>query len=80
MISEDWLITGDGPMLKSEQLSDGGSDVIIPRDVWDIITAQVDSLKSKDKQIEELILLMKQQIAESKKTDARKEDDATSAV
>jgi transcriptional regulator with XRE-family HTH domain len=77
-INEFWITDGKGGMLKTEERV--GGSVTIPQDVWEVIKAQSESLKSKDKQIDELLTLLKRQIAESKKTAARREDNATSAV
>lgn len=77
-INEVWILTGEGNMLNSSEA--GGSVVTIPSNVWEVIQTQAESLKSKDKQIDELVAILKQQIAESKKTSAQQEDNATSAV
>ena len=71
-------MTGEGNMLNSVEA--GASVVTIPANVWEVIQTQAESLKSKDKQIDELVAILKQQIAESKKTPAQQEDNATSAV
>lgn len=77
-INEVWIMTGEGNMLNSVET--GTSVVTIPANVWDVIQTQAESLKSKDKQIDELVVLLKQQIAESKKTPAHQGGNATSAV
>lgn len=77
-IDEVWILTGEGNMLNSSEA--GGSVVTIPSNVWEVIQTQAESLKSKDKQIDELVAILKQQIAESKKTSVQQEDNATSAV
>jgi len=77
-INEVWILTGEGNMLNSSEA--GGSVVTIPSNVWEVIQTQAESLKSKDKQIDELVAILKQQIAESKKTSVQQEDNATSAV
>ena len=77
-INEVWIMTGEGNMLNSVEA--GASVVTIPANVWEVIQTQAESLKSKDKQIDELVAILKQQIAESKKTPAQQEDNATSAV
>jgi len=73
-----WIMTGEGNMLNS--VEPGVSVVTIPSNVWEVIQTQAESLKSKDKQIDELVAILKQQIAESKKTSAQQGDNATSAV
>lgn len=77
-INEVWIMTGEGNMLNSVEA--GTSVVTIPANVWEVIQTQAESLKSKDKQIDELVALLKQQIAEGKKTPAQQGGNATSAV
>ena len=77
-INEVWIMTGEGDMLNSVEA--GTSVVTIPANVWEVIQTQAESLKSKDKQIDELVALLKQQIAEGKKMPAQQGGNATSAV
>lgn len=77
-INEVWIMTGEGNMLNSVEA--GTSVVTIPANVWEVIQTQAESLKSKDKQIDELVVLLKQQIAEGKKMPAQQGGNATSAV
>lgn len=77
-INEVWIMTGEGNMLNSVEA--GTSVVTIPANVWVVIQTQAESLKSKDKQIDELVALLKQQIAEGKKMPAQQGGNATSAV
>ena len=72
-LNKSWLLTGEGEMLvptevktvATESIGNYGnvfkSSVIvsIPAKVWDVIEKQADSLKSKDKQIDDLISLLK---------------------
>lgn len=77
-INEVWIMTGEGNMLNSVEA--GTSVVTIPANVWEVIQTQAESLKSKDKQIDESVALLKQQIAEGKKMPAQQGGNATSAV
>ena len=77
-INEVWIMTGEGNMLNSVEA--GTSVVTIPANVWEVIQTQAESLRSKDKQIDELVALLKQQIAEGKKMPAQQGGNATSAV
>ena len=77
-INEVCIMTGEGNMLNSVEA--GTSVVTIPANVWEVIQTQAESLKSKDKQIDELVALLKQQIAEGKKMPAQQGGNATSAV
>lgn len=81
-INEVWILTGEGEMFKSEKESNLNSEnvVTIQKDVWNVLQQQAASLASKDKQIDELMSLLKEQIADNKKAIARQEDDAASAA
>ena len=81
-INEVWILTGEGEMFKSGSETNLNSEnsVTIQKDVWNVIQQQATSLASKDKQIDELMSLLKQQIADNKKAAVRQEDDATSAA
>ena len=71
--NKSWLLTGEGEMLvptegktvATESIGNYGNVfkssgiVSIPAKVWDVIEKQADSLKSKDKQIDDLISLLK---------------------
>ena len=68
-LNKSWLLTGEGEMLvptegntvATESIGNYGNVfkssgiVSIPAKVWDVIEKQADSLKSKDKQIDDLI-------------------------
>lgn len=56
------------------------NEVTIPKSVWNIIQQQAESLATRDKQIDELMGMLKEQIQESKKMIARTEEDAASAA
>lgn len=75
-------MTGEGDMFKRKPESNLNSEnsVTIQKDVWAVLQQQAASLASKDKQIDELMSLLKEQIAANKKVVARQEDNATSAA
>lgn len=82
-INDVWILSGEGNMLKtaSDNSLNGQNDsVSIPRSVWAVIEAQAASLTARDRQIDDLISLLKNQIAEKEKTVARQDDGATSAA
>lgn len=76
-----WILTGEGDMLNHEVENslNSESDVTIPKDVWTVLQQQAASLASRDKQIDELMSLLKEQIALNKKEAARQGDSAASA-
>lgn len=81
-INDVWILTGEGELLKSasDDNLNGQTDITIPRSVWAVIEAQSASLSARDKQIDDLISLLKSQLLEKEKTVARQDDDATSAA
>ena len=68
-IDRDWLMTGKGNML-NEGASNNGV-VEISAEAWNVIKKQADSLASKDRQVEELISILK-------KANVRADDNAVS--
>lgn len=72
-----WVQTGEGDMFIKDNLN---SEVSVPKDAWDIIRKQAESLSARDRQIDELMGLLKEQIQESKKMLARQEDNVNSAA
>ena len=80
-INEVWIMTGEGDMFKREPENNPNSEnsVTIPKDVWAVLQQQAASLASKDKQVDELMSLLREQIAINKKAVARQEDNAASA-
>lgn len=64
-INEVWVLKGEGSMFKNNP--NGLQTVEIPREAWSVIQTQADSLSARDRQIDELIRLLKDQLSESKK-------------
>ncbi len=77
-INEVWVLKGEGSMFKNNP--NGLQMVEIPREAWSVIQTQAESLSARDRQIDELIGLLKDQLRESKKTDVRQGGSVTSAV
>ncbi|WP_410062258.1 helix-turn-helix domain-containing protein [Alistipes putredinis] len=77
-INEVWVLKGEGSMFKNNP--NGLQMVEIPREAWSVIQTQTESLSARDRQIDELIGLLKDQLRESKKTDVRQGGSVTSAV
>ena len=74
-----WVQSGEGEMFLEHNLN-SEKDVTIPASVWSVIQRQAQSLSSRDRQIEDLIALLKEQVQENKKISARQDALATSAV
>lgn len=72
-LNTGWLMTGEGEMIKTAQQDFPVKTVTIPADAWDIIQKQANSLEMKDRQMDELISIIK-------KDNARKEDNAGCAA
>lgn len=86
VFSKSWLMTGEGDMLKNSEDSkyllnsdkEFNTTVVLPISAWKVIQAQVESLSVRDRQIDELIKLLKSQMEENRKNDVRT-DNATCA-
>lgn len=74
-----WVQSGEGEMFLEHNLN-SEQNVTIPASVWSVIQRQAQSLSSRDRQIEDLIALLKEQVQENKKISARQDALATSAV
>lgn len=74
-----WVQSGEGEMFLEDNLN-SEQDVTIPASVWSVIQRQAQSLSSRDRQIEDLIALLKERVQENKKISARQDALATSAV
>lgn len=87
-LNRAWLLTGEGEMIVDNQhlnKEESGDTIVLPVSVWKIIQAQAESLvirdrqlDARDRQIEELIKLLKSQMEENRKNDVRT-DNATCA-
>lgn len=67
-------------MFLSNNLNSEDSGVTVSSDVWKIIKQQAESLSARDKQIDELMEMLKEQIQENKKINARREENVGSAA
>ena len=74
-----WVQSGEGEMFLEHNLN-SEQNVTIPASVWSVIQRQAKSLSSRDRQIEDLIALLKEQVQENKKISARQDALATSVV
>ena len=74
-----WDQSGEGEMFLEHNLN-SEQNVTIPASVWSVIQRQAQSLSSRDRQIEDLIVLLKEQVQENKKISARQDALATSVV
>lgn len=74
-----WVQSGEGEMFLEHNLN-SEQDVTIPASVWSVIQRQAQSLSSRDRQIEDLIAMLKEQVQENKKISARQDALATSVV
>lgn len=60
-ISVNWLLTGEGEIMRVEQqaIKKDEETVTVPKETWEIMKKQSDSLARRDQQIDELIALFK---------------------
>ena len=74
-VNPEWLLTGEGAMLNDDEKKTIPSPrmVEVTAEAWDIIKKQAESLASKDRQVEELIKLLK-------KNNAHQEENAGCAA
>ncbi len=64
-INSVWIMSGDGSMFLSDPApASAPSTVEIPTEAWRVITLQAESLSARDRQIDELIDLMKKSDSE----------------
>lgn len=77
-INEVWVSEGTGAMFKDNPNGENG--VAIPAGAWNVIQRQSESLAARDRQIDELIGMLKDQINEYKKAVARLDGNAASVA
>ena len=67
-----WLLTGAGSMLKESSTLTAPTDsetVSIPREAWEVIRSQAASLERKDKQVDEVLAMLRQKIEKGEDAD-----------
>lgn len=77
-INEVWVTDGTGSMFKNNLNSENG--MAIPTSVWGVIQQQAESLSARDRQVDELIGMLKDQIQEYKKAAVQTGDRVISAA
>lgn len=78
-INEVWVLNGEEQMFKNN-LNSENTDITIPNNVWNLLQQQAESLATRDRQIDELMGMLKEQIQDNKKIYARTDENAVSAV
>lgn len=78
-INEVWVLNGEKQMFKNN-LNSENTDITIPNNVWNLLQQQAESLATRDRQIDELMGMLKEQIQDNKKIYARTDENAASAV
>lgn len=78
-INEVWVLNGEEQMFKNN-LNSENTDITIPNNVWNLLQQQAESLATRDRQIDELMGMLKEQIQDNKKIYARTDENAASAV
>lgn len=79
-INEVWIMTGEGEMFLADNLNSEERTVVIRADAWDVIKRQAESLTARDRQIDSLITMLQDELAERKKAAVRQADNVTSAA
>lgn len=73
-INKGWLQSGEGPMLKDTSTSTAPADsesVSIDRQAWEVIRSQAASLERKDKQMDELLSMLREEMKRGDDADYR---------
>lgn len=78
-INDVWITNGEGSLLKTDTPNSTGC-VTVPAEVWAVIQAQSNSLAARDRQVDELINLLKGEIETLKKTTVPRGEDVSSAA
>lgn len=65
-INDVWITNGEGSLLKTDN-PNGIDTVTIPAEVWAVVQAQTSSLAARDRQVDELINLLRSEIEALKK-------------
>lgn len=81
-INEVWVATGEGDMFISDNpiSVSAPTSVTISADAWSVIRAQAESLSAKDRLIDSLLELLRNEQTIRKNSDAHTEDDAECAA
>ena len=77
-INEDYIVNGCGSFLVQDNIISENC-VTIPKKAFDVIQSQAESLSSRDRQIETIIELLREQLYEMKKMIAPMVGNAVSA-
>lgn len=78
-INDVYISKGEGTLLKTDTLN-GENYITIPKEAWEVIQAQAVSLSARDRQIDELIELLRDQVETTKKITALRDEAVTSAA
>lgn len=85
-----WVLSGEGNMFLNNPFSEfsgvsgspdpsSHSEVVVDASVWAVVKAQAESLAARDRQVDELISMLRSQIEDLKKVDAQTGGRAISA-
>lgn len=86
----NWVLSGEGNMFLNNPFSEfsevsgspdpsSHSEVVVDASVWAVVKAQAESLAARDRQVDELISMLRSQIEDLKKVDAQTGGRAISA-
>lgn len=85
----NWVLTGEGNMFLNNPFSEfsgvsgspdqSHSEVVVDASVWAVVKAQADSLAARDRQVDELISMLRSQIEDLKKASAHQDGRVISA-
>lgn len=89
-LSSTWVLTGEGNMFLNNPFSEfsgvsgspdpsSHSEVVVDASVWAVVKAQAESLAARDRQVDELISMLRSQIEDLKKASAQQDGRVISA-
>lgn len=80
-LSSTWVLSGEGNMFLNNPFSEfsgvsgspdqSHSEVVVDASVWAVVKAQAESLAARDRQVDELISMLRSQIEDLKKVDVQ---------
>lgn len=77
-INKVWVLKGEGEMFLNNP--NGENSVSVPNEVWAVLKQQSESLAARDRQVDDMLNMLKEQIEDLKKANALTGGAATSAA
>ena len=78
-INKVWVLKGEGKMFLNDN-PNSENYVSVPKEVWAVLKQQSESLAARDRQVDDMLNMLKEQIEDLKKANALTGGAATSAA